>query len=109
MGKYGMGNCIGMVHTYWSEDEWQILNEHGELIARGIKFQGDAERIQDTFNVCLNLENPQEDIKKLVEELKSANHRICMMCGSYRSKEACEKCGSKNSIDEALSLFKEVK
>jgi len=72
--------------------------------------EANTERIVSSWNACLNLENPEQAIPKLVEALRTAETRIHNEirhhpeAGGYREMLQ----GELRQITEALALVKEA-
>lgn len=102
MGKYNKARVIETKNTLGTKGITLFSDGIGEIAHPDHYLNNEREmfeRIASCWNACLNLENPQDDIKKLREILEYLQTNINPDFNSWITKR----------IDEALSLFKEVK
>jgi hypothetical protein len=89
--------------------EHKIINEDKLIVARAIIAEGYASRFVSCWNACLHFDDPEADIKKLVEALKTSRARIHneirhhSEAGSYREMLQSEL----KEVEEALASYKE--
>jgi hypothetical protein len=95
------------VIKYTNPTDYAIRQEGGSVIASRLFDDKTAERLASCWNACLNLENPEQDFKKIVEALKEYTKL------SYTKEKDCAVISLKSLskvtqlISEALALIKE--